>query len=831
MENKEFINQIIRWRKKPSVWVEDIFGLKPQPLKEGYVVGINTDLQSVQANWFMPFEKGKHITWQQWVVLLAVERGLLGGKRFISVSSGHGTGKSATMALLLLWFLMNYENSQIPCTAPTAQQMYDVLWKEVSLWHSRMPENFRDNIEVESSYVRVKAAPKSWFARAATARKEAPEALAGIHSDNTMLMGDEACFDEETEILTDDGFKFIKDLRDEKVLMMDDGGLAFFEKPLAYHKYEGERKMYVYKKKGADFKVTSNHRMLYRTLKLRKLRLKEIQNIGSSNSYFPRKVDYRGDMREEFIVPEYQSERMFYPEKVFSMSDWIKFVAWYLAEGTIDSNGYVVITQCREVNKQKCLELENLFKTMGLKYTQYRGKDYHLRYRQIAKELDKYGKGFYNKFVPKYIKHSGYANLFLDTFVKGDGYIRNKRRIFYSSSQKLSDDIQEMLYLSGSAGTKTLRKNEGKKWYKNHYICSKVQAYSINERLPTDINYRSHDVRVLDHKGSVYCVTVSTGRIFIRRNGLCMWSGNSAIPEEVFITGEGALTNKNAFFLMFSNYTRLNGYFHRSQLNEFDEWQVLSFSSADSPIVEKGFIERMSRRGEDSNEYRIRVAGKPPKQDEEIKGFVPLLQESDLRFTLMDTLTKPVILGIDPSGGGINRSAFCLRDSFRLVPVGIYQDMSTAKMAQHTVELMESYKISPDNVMVDGFGVGMELLNEFAKLRIPIMGILVGNPADDPVRFANKKAEMYWRFREWILKGGELVGTRKQWDQILSIRYGAELSKVKIMGKKAMRDAKLDSPDLIEAAALTFCKEYYEIIDEENKEFQKEEDWDPHYGI
>jgi hypothetical protein len=496
MLSKEEILLIRKWIKSPVSWVESMFGLVPQPLKEGYVVGVNTNLESIKADWFLPFEKGKHLTWQQWVVLLAVERGLLGGKRFLSVASGHGTGKSAVMAMILLWFLSNYENSQIPCTAPTVSQMYDVLWKEVSLWHSRLPENFRNNIEVQSSYVRVKSNPMAWFARAATARKENPEALAGIHSDNTMLLVDEG----------------------------------------------------------------------------------------------------------------------------------------------------------------------------------------------------------------------------------------------------------------------------------------------------------------------------------------------SAVPEEIFITGEGALTNKNAFFIIFSNYTRLNGYFHRSQINEFDEWQTLQFSSAESPIVEKGFVERMARRGLDSNEYRVRVLGKPPKQDEEIKGYVPLLQKSDLRFTLMNEMTKPTILGIDPSGEGRNKSAFVVRDAFRALPVGVYRDMKAPQMAQHTLQLMEEYKILPENVVVDGFGVGMELINEFQKLRVPIMGVLVGSPADDPAKFVNKKAEMYGRLREWILKGAELVGTYKQWEEILGIRYCSEMSKVKIMSKKMMMDNGMVSPDLVEGLMLTFLHESYATGEEEKEEIH-EEPFDSFYGI
>lgn len=80
----------------------------------------------------------------------------------------------------------------MPCTAPTSQQMFDVLWKEVALWHGRMPEGIKALFEVLDSYVRIKERYKTWFARAATGRKENPEALAGVHGEHVALIADEA---------------------------------------------------------------------------------------------------------------------------------------------------------------------------------------------------------------------------------------------------------------------------------------------------------------------------------------------------------------------------------------------------------------------------------------------------------------------------------------------------------------------------------------------------------------------------------------------------------------------------------------------------------------
>jgi hypothetical protein len=70
--------------------------------------------------------------------------------------------------------------------------MYDVLWKEIAKWLNCMPEPIQKKFEWSTSYVRVTEKPETWFARAKTARKETPEALAGVHGDYVMFLIDEA---------------------------------------------------------------------------------------------------------------------------------------------------------------------------------------------------------------------------------------------------------------------------------------------------------------------------------------------------------------------------------------------------------------------------------------------------------------------------------------------------------------------------------------------------------------------------------------------------------------------------------------------------------------
>lgn len=70
--------------------------------------------------------------------------------------------------------------------------MYDVLWAEIYGWIDKMPEFIKNYYEYTADYVRIKESSENWFARARTARKETPEALAGLHADDMLIMADEA---------------------------------------------------------------------------------------------------------------------------------------------------------------------------------------------------------------------------------------------------------------------------------------------------------------------------------------------------------------------------------------------------------------------------------------------------------------------------------------------------------------------------------------------------------------------------------------------------------------------------------------------------------------
>lgn len=128
------------------------------------------------------------------------EQQLQGGRavverRRVSIRSGHGTGKTTFEAWCVLWFLASYFPAKVPCTAPTAHQLDDVLWAELAKWHrvmaSRLPA-LAAEFEWSGEAFRLKSAPNESFAVARTSRPERPEALQGFHSEHILFLIDEA---------------------------------------------------------------------------------------------------------------------------------------------------------------------------------------------------------------------------------------------------------------------------------------------------------------------------------------------------------------------------------------------------------------------------------------------------------------------------------------------------------------------------------------------------------------------------------------------------------------------------------------------------------------
>ena len=114
------------------------------------------------------------------------------GERRCSVRSGHGVGKSTAASWIMLWYLLTRFPVKIVVTAPTSAQLFDALFSELKRWIGELPVALSTILDVKSDRVSHRAAPSDAFISARTSRAETPESLQGIHSENVLLLVDEA---------------------------------------------------------------------------------------------------------------------------------------------------------------------------------------------------------------------------------------------------------------------------------------------------------------------------------------------------------------------------------------------------------------------------------------------------------------------------------------------------------------------------------------------------------------------------------------------------------------------------------------------------------------
>ena len=109
--------------------------------------------------------------------------------RYTAVKSGQGVGKTGTEAVVVLWFLACFPYPRVVCTAPTRQQLHDVLWSEIAKWQSESPL-LSEILRWTKTYVYMTDYERRWFAVARTATK--PENMQGFHAKNMLFIVDEA---------------------------------------------------------------------------------------------------------------------------------------------------------------------------------------------------------------------------------------------------------------------------------------------------------------------------------------------------------------------------------------------------------------------------------------------------------------------------------------------------------------------------------------------------------------------------------------------------------------------------------------------------------------
>jgi len=330
------------------------------------------------------------------------------------------------------------------------------------------------------------------------------------------------CYDEETETLTNNGWKLFKNITKNDLVATLENGYLVFRKPTRYFIYDYDGEMIRFEGQNIDLLVTPNHNMWIKRRNKNNFDFIEAEKVKFGYKV-KRYLYWKGKEIKYFelpIVKDNRNRKKFDKPIRILMKDWLKFLGLYLAEGGIHyrehnkhSEYLVYISQKNKVN-----EVKEIFNKLPFKWS-YRKNKFLIYNKSLYFYLKQFG-NTYNKHIPREFCELSSSLLIelLIGYLIGDGHIRKDGRIeAYTVSENLADDLQEIGLKLGYATTISKHKdNRG-----NRKILYRI-AFLKNQK-ETGIWH----IKRIKYKGKVYCVEVPNHILLVRRNKKVCWCGNS----------------------------------------------------------------------------------------------------------------------------------------------------------------------------------------------------------------------------------------------------------------------------------------------------------------
>jgi len=274
---------------------------------------------------------------------------------------------------------------------------------------------------------------------------------------------------------------------------------------------------------------------------------------------------------------------------------------------------------------------------------------------------------------------------------------------------------------------------------------------------------------------------------------------------------------KNGFYCKIGNPFERN-HFYNSWL---DPRYAKVFINADRGLAEGRYTSEFLEEAKKKPFYSVLFDCEFPQDNIVDKdGYYRLLTDEEISEAIVTELESfgEKRLGADVAEGGGDHNVITRR-SANLAEVLIkYQSENTMDMAAKVKKYADD-NILDQNIFIDSIGVGKGVLDVLRDHKMAVAEFKSSEAADDPVTYANKRAECYFRLQQWIKAGGKLL-VHDDWLQLRNIKYKPNLKEQSIiMSKEEMRKRQIPSPDVADALMMTFARK--SILNPKAKEEKK----------
>ena len=348
------------------------------------------------------------------------------------------------------------------------------------------------------------------------------------------------CFDKETEVLTDNGWKLFSDiLGSEKILSVDlKNGQSEWVNIKEKVSYLFNGKLVSYKSNNCDLVVTPDHNQVVMFRDKEKGRkdfgywkLEQEKDLPNYDFKFLGTIpNYKGLDIDKIRIGKYE----------FDIESFVEFLGYYLSEGSISKptrgKWQIKITQNESDSKEIMLASAKML--FGKIWNGKNAFYIPLLDEELIDYFKKLGKS-YNKYIPREIKEldKRYLKIFLDAYILGDGSIRKGKfwkgylfggeRTYFTSSERLASDIGEIILKIGNRPSYYYKKDTEYTKHKNGLYLTKHNCWRIRENITTTPNRDNLRKTLVDYNDYVYDVELEKYHtLFVRRKGKVLLSGN-----------------------------------------------------------------------------------------------------------------------------------------------------------------------------------------------------------------------------------------------------------------------------------------------------------------
>jgi phosphoribosylamine-glycine ligase len=326
------------------------------------------------------------------------------------------------------------------------------------------------------------------------------------------------CYSADSEVLTESGWKYWPDVKmADKICTLKNGNIEF-ENPSLLTVADHDGYLIGWKSPYVDLLVTPGHQMYVQDSNGRKDFQFESANITESHS---RKI-LRGSgawcgLDENNDLPYFYKG---------GFAEWCSLLGAYIADGNVNKKT-VVFGNC-PTHKQK--EFKEICKRAGYNAKMY-GAHLCINSKNLADYFKKLGKAG-DKYAPSYVKNASRKSIkaFLLAYEMGDGSRRKNNSSFTTISKRLANDLQELCLKAGWSANISVRDRRDEPPHMiNGYACYnrsiayeiRVSKEKLKSNLKPSMSYREN------YTGKVYCCTVTSHVIYVRRNGKSCFLGQT----------------------------------------------------------------------------------------------------------------------------------------------------------------------------------------------------------------------------------------------------------------------------------------------------------------